>query len=228
MHLSGTHRLADKLSTHRNLPTQLTLQDTVYTSTTQTLKHHHTGQWCALYPFHALCFQQTDLCAKVALPLAIMATEKIANVDGLKMGLDRYRKECGIESANFPVIWTGIIKEDPVVYVYENGRKNDKFLIQIQPTKLKDPVWAMGGWTHHPDLSKKDQKVQFNLTHDPGYTIKNADGTEVGKSSEGTMAPDVVFERVMEDQGMSDGQGGGFYGGTPVENPAWRTDLAFE
>ena len=174
-----------------------------------------------------------------------MPTEKLNNVDALKKGWDNSKNE--VEGANVKkqMWWTGIIKEKPEPYRHQQAPQpsnpspepntNEQLLIQIQPTRLKDPVWAVGGWSNHEDVTPKGAKVQFALDpsgafhNSEGNTLMNQQGTIVGRSKEGTMAAAVKFEYLMKGQGIVNPKTGvPKLTGNPHRNHEWDPDLPFE
>lgn len=173
-----------------------------------------------------------------------MSTEKLNNVDAVKKGWDDNNNMVEGTLVKKQMWWTGIIKEDPEPYYHQQAPRpsdpspepnpNELLLVQIQPTRIKDPVWGMAGWSNHGYVTPKGTKVQFAL--DPsgaldgseGNTLKNQHGTIVGRSKVGTMASAVNFEYLMKDQGQrATPSSPPKYSGNPHRNTAWDPNLAF-
>ena len=174
-----------------------------------------------------------------------MPTEKLNNVDALKKGWDDNKNEVEGTNVKKQMWWTGIIKEDPEPYYWQQAPRpsnpspapntNEHLLIQIQPTRIKDLVWVVGGWTNHAYVTPKGTRVQFALDpsgsfdNSEGHVIKNRDGATVAESKKGTMASAVVFEYLMKDQGIQASQTSPpKYHGQAHRNRAWDPDLAFD
>ena len=158
-----------------------------------------------------------------------MSTEKLDNVEALKLGEDANNNEVEGALVHHAKIWTGISKAEPEPYIHPaSGNANSTFLIEIQPTRLKDPVWLIGGWTNHPHLTRKGTPVQFSLDPSPDLTLKDKDGHVVAESRLGTMASAGNFEWVMRGQGILNSQGIPRTSGTARKNPAWREGLGYE
>lgn len=162
-----------------------------------------------------------------------MSTEKLDNVVASKLGNDANGNEVeappGFTSGFSPITWTGIIKEKPEPYIHpQSGDPNGQFLIQIQPTRLKDPVWVTAGWTAYPQLTKKGIKIQFHLDPSPENTLTKNGTTIVAESRWGTMASGATFEYRIQGQGIHNSKGAPKDHGKPHRDPAWIADMAFE
>lgn len=130
-----------------------------------------------------------------------MLTEKLDNVEALKIGEDANNQDVvEPERVHHAKIWTGIVKEDPGQYFRpiadhaEGGELRDILLIQIQPTRLKQTVWLMGGWINQPHMTTKGTRVQFSLDPSPDNKFQNKDGHILAESRLGTMAAKGDFE----------------------------------
>lgn len=157
-----------------------------------------------------------------------MSTEKIDNVEALKLGEDANNNDAEGACVAHAKIWTGVIKEEPEQYFHPNaGEIKDILLIQIQPTKLKNPVWMTGGWIKHPYMTRKGTRVQFTLDSSPAKTFQNKDRVVFAESRLGTMAASMNFEWVMQGQNLLGDDGVPETTGDPEKNPAWREGMAF-